>query len=366
MYLIKIKRSPFYQIAYKNEFGKITTISTGTKNKSEALKFLSELKIKNNYKSDDIKVLLSDFAVEYLNLIKPKLSAKYVKAVEICFKQFESFIGNIYLCNVELRKAEGFIFDVYASSKFMAASNYRILKSAFSKAQEWKYISDNPFKKFKLPKLPQSLPVFINQDQLMLILSKTKSKVMKNIFATAFYTGLRRNEILNLRWSMINFESKILTLRQDESFTTKNKRERIIPINETLLEILVDIFLKQKNKTLDSYVFSIGKSFPIDGDWVSKSFKRAVRAANLSDDIHFHTLRHSFASSLIQSGVSIYIVKELLGHRDISTTQIYSHIQTKNLVDAVKKLDPVKPKTDNSLENKNNKTPFVKFDICLN
>ncbi len=63
--------------------------------------------------------------------------------------------------------------------------------------------------------------------------------------------------------------------------------------------------------------------------------KKAVRESGLNDNIHFHTLRHSFASRLIQKGVSVFVVKELLGHEDIKTTQIYSHLKTENLSEAV-------------------------------
>lgn len=68
---------------------------------------------------------------------------------------------------------------------------------------------------------------------------------------------------------------------------------------------------------------------------ISKQFKKIVRNANLNDKIHFHTLRHSFASLLVQKGVSLYVVKELLGHEDLATTQIYSHLQKQNLKDAI-------------------------------
>ena len=76
----------------------------------------------------------------------------------------------------------------------------------------------------------------------------------------------------------------------------------------------------------------------INEDDPSKHFKKAIRDAGLNDKIHFHTLRHSFASRLIQKGASVFVVKELLGHEDIKTTQIYSHLQTQNLVEAIKLL----------------------------
>ncbi len=72
----------------------------------------------------------------------------------------------------------------------------------------------------------------------------------------------------------------------------------------------------------------------LKGNYVSKKFKKVVRAVGLYDEIHFHSLRHSFASMLVQLGVSLYVIKELLGHEDLSTAQIYSHLQRQNLMDA--------------------------------
>ena len=100
-----------------------------------------------------------------------------------------------------------------------------------------------------------------------------------------------------------------------------------------------DLLEKRKEKIFDNkYVFSkiIGVKF--NNDFVSKNFKKAVRKAKISEKVHFHTLRHSFASRLVQKGASIYIVKELLGHRDVTTTQIYSHLEQSNLKKVIRLL----------------------------
>ena len=75
----------------------------------------------------------------------------------------------------------------------------------------------------------------------------------------------------------------------------------------------------------------IPANIKFNNDYVTKKFKKAVREAELNDKIHFHTLRHSFASRLVQRGASIYVAKELLGHSDVKTTQIYSHLEQSNL-----------------------------------
>ena len=85
----------------------------------------------------------------------------------------------------------------------------------------------------------------------------------------------------------------------------------------------------------NNYVFVRVPGIKLNENFISKQFKKSVRAAGLDDKIHFHTLRHSFASMLVQRGVSLYVVKDLLGHEDLSTTQIYSHLQKQNLMDAV-------------------------------
>ena len=102
---------------------------------------------------------------------------------------------------------------------------------------------------------------------------------------------------------------------------------------------MMDRYNKAINVYNNDYIFYRIRGIKLNEDYVSKQFKKVVREASLSENIHFHTLRHSFASILIQKGASIYAVKELRGHENISTTQIYSHLQQKNLEDAIALLE---------------------------
>ena len=90
------------------------------------------------------------------------------------------------------------------------------------------------------------------------------------------------------------------------------------------------------------------------GDHFSRKFKKACRAASVDERIHFHTLRHSFASRLAQEGVSLYVIKELLGHSSITTTEIYSHLNVESLRGAIEKLNP---KTSAPVEAENQRDP---------
>lgn len=89
------------------------------------------------------------------------------------------------------------------------------------------------------------------------------------------------------------------------------------------------------------------------GDHISQSFKRACKAAGFDDAIHFHSLRHSFASNLVQKGVPLYTIKELLGHSSISTTEIYSHLNLETLREAIAKFDERSSKDEEKVNAKN-------------
>ncbi len=208
----------------------------------------------------------------------------------------------------------------------------RTLKAAFNIALEWGHISSNPFQKVKFKKSQQTKLVFIDQIEFQSILKNTESEKMKSIFIFAFNTGCRLGEIVNIRWQNIDLDEKIITIG-DDKFKTKSNKQRIIPISKDLLESLKNDRVIYNAE--DVYVFSKENGFPYDGNYVSRYFKKSCRKAQLNEDIHFHTLRHSFASHLAIKGVPIITIKELLGHSSIVTTEIYSHVNLKSLQDAI-------------------------------
>ena len=167
-----------------------------------------------------------------------------------------------------------------------------------------------------------------------MIVSNTPYQYLKDIFITAFYTGLRLGEIINMKWSWIDFTQNCITVKCSEEFLTKSKKDRIVPMSEKVRSLLTSRFQSNLHSP-EEFVFYHFKGRKLHQETISKQFKDVVRKFNLDDKIHFHTLRHSFASMLVQRGVSLYVVKELLGHEDLSTTQIYSHLQSQNLKDAV-------------------------------
>ncbi|MCF8239765.1 MAG: tyrosine-type recombinase/integrase [Melioribacteraceae bacterium] len=342
MFLVKNSKSPNYQVVYFVN-GKRTTISTKTKDEKKANEFLEEFKNSLNHPQPPVKikspepqlielVYLNEFKKEYLAYIQPIKSAKYIKSIKLSFRQFENTIGNLPLSAIDVKTIDKFITITFTRAQKGAHLYYRTLKAAFTKAVAWGYLAENPFKKIKFPRIAKSHPVFISTSEFELILSKTKEPILADLFTITFYTGMRQGELVNMKWDWIDFNNSTITTKIAGSFQTKSKKERIIPMNKKVSEIIKALLgSSEKN----DYVFTNEKGEKLNEDFVSKKFKKSVRAAKLNDEIHFHTLRHSFASNLVQKGVSLYVVKELLGHEDLSTTQIYSHLQRQNLKNAI-------------------------------
>ncbi|MCL5028147.1 MAG: tyrosine-type recombinase/integrase [Bacteroidetes bacterium] len=279
--------------------------------------------------------MLSKFNEEYSLYVSNSKSKSYLRSIGLSFSQLKLFCGDININWLDTRTLDKFITTIYARAPKAASLYYRTLKAAFSKAVVWNYLSENPFKKIKAPKPIKTFPVFISAIEFQSIIANTTQQYLKDLFITAFYTGMRLGEILNMKWNWIDFQQNIIKVQCSATFTTKSKKERIIPISQTLRNVLLNQFPKVIDVDKNNFVFVHTTGIKLNENFVSKQFKKVVRAAGLDDKIHFHTLRHSFASMLVQRGVSLYVVKELLGHEDLSTTQIYSHLQNQNLMDAV-------------------------------
>jgi integrase len=188
-----------------------------------------------------------------------------------------------------------------------------ILGHMLSKAVEWGMLANSPFKKGKRLMLKEN-------NQRLRFLSKTEIEALlksctphlKPIVETALLTGMRRGELLSLKWEQIRNGFIYLT-------ETKSGKARQIPINDRLAAVLKDI--RRKNHLKSEYVFCDfqGRRFYE----VKRSFTSACRRAGI-EDFRFHDLRHTFASRLVMRGASLKAVQELLGHADLKMTMRYA------------------------------------------
>ena len=319
------------------------------------MSFVSEAKTKE-------MILLETFVTEYKKYIKQNRSAAYYTSVNNSFKHLLDFFKPQRLIqSIGLKETEEFISNLQTKVKKGYRVYVRTLKAAFNKAVEWGYIKENYFLKVKLPKKQKVRPVFINSDQLSAISRQIKNNVVRDIVIVGFYTGMRLDEIINLRWKNVDIKTRIITVG-DEEFITKGRNQRFIPISDEAMEVLLRLKKKEVRNTEgkphlyhqprgenNGYVFCKENGRKFTGDHVSRRFKLACEAAGMDKAIHFHSLRHSFASNLVQQGVSLYKVKELLGHSSITTTEIYSHLNIDSLREAISVFDEQSSRSSLSL-----------------
>lgn len=210
----------------------------------------------------------------------------------------------------------------------------RMLRSAFNTSRKWKYIEENPFSGVRFFQLPDRDPPYLSKDEFQKLLTMISEDWVKDAVITAAMTGMRRGEIINLRWSDVNLKTRTIVVQSSTRYQTKFGKRRIIPINDVAFQILQ----KRCGKVKSKYVFTL-RGRQIDGDWLLQKLRKYINKLNTSKKLNVHSLRHTFASWLVQSGVSIYEVQKLLGHSDIKVTQIYAHLAPHELHNVVSKIN---------------------------
>ena len=150
---------------------------------------------------------------------------------------------------------------------------------------------------------------------------------IRSIVVTALNTGMRRSELLNLRWPDVDLKNRKITV-----INAKNNESRVIPINQTLYQELFALYKKVKAE----YVFSGRNGRPFKD--IKKGFYSALKKAGIKD-FRFHDLRHTFGSHLVMQGVDLRTVQQVMGHKDIKMTMRYAHLSPEYVQMAVEKLD---------------------------
>lgn len=334
MYLSK--RKGIYYVFYKQPSGKKTCKSTGASKKSEAHKYLMTFEKVLKEKQQNPAPTLKEFYKFYLDRMEISLMPNSWRSAKDSLTYLMNDVGETIKINeISVSMLEIFLLNKFKESKYSAHKLYRNLKAAFNKAVHWELIEKNPLQKIKLPKIETNYPAYITEQQLNLILEKEINVVLIVNYAIAFYTGMRLSESLGLKWKDVDVVNKLFYVRNSEHHTTKSKKERIIPFGSK-----VECFLSMLEKrSEDSFIFSNDGKLKLQWNKVSKLFKARLRECELDEKIHYHSLRHSFASALVSKGVSLFTVQKLLGHSSPSMTQIYSHLSNQNLVDAIRVLE---------------------------
>ncbi|MBD3247270.1 tyrosine-type recombinase/integrase [Candidatus Pacearchaeota archaeon] len=176
----------------------------------------------------------------------------------------------------------------------------------------------------KRPKREKKLPAVLTKDEVKQLVDAISTKKSKLMIQMIYACGFRVSELTNLKIVDLNFNEMIGHVRQ-----AKGRKDRVFNIPEKLSKKLQKQVDKQRLNNQE-YLFS-GPKGKLSTRNIQKIVQKAVKKAGIEKEVHPHTLRHSFATHLLEAGTDIRIIQELLGHSDLSTTQIYTHISTEQL-----------------------------------
>lgn len=203
-----------------------------------------------------------------------------------------------------------------------------LLRRLFNVARKWgMYEGVNPVSRVQMPKVDNQKTEFLTEDELSRLTETLDSWPCRDTVAFvrfAMFTGLRRGELFKLAWNDVDFERGMVTLR-----APKGGKTTTLPLNQQAIDVL---------RSLDvtgTFVFpgKDGKQrADFKGPWL-----RIRKAAELPDDFRFHGLRHNYASTLVSNGVDLGIVRELLTHKHVGTTERYAHFAPAAVKDAARK-----------------------------
>jgi len=339
MFLSKHSNGIYY-VVYDKGNGSRGAKSTREKLKKGATKFLFEFQKKLEIERAQVvtPIRLKEYAFTFLRYSEPYFTDKTMRVYKTTFKYVLNHFGNVLLSDISTKEIEDYLHKrIKETSIFAARKDLSNLAASFNKAVKNGYLLVNPCKDIKRFKLPERQPLFYTKEEFQLLIDAIEDNDLKDLTIVAVNTGMRQMELITLEWHQVNFDERLLTL-DNRNHITKTKKIRAIPLNNSVFQVLKNRYDKKKSEQLRIFTL-FGE--PIDQHYLSCNFKKYIYKAKLNPKLNFHSLRHTFASWLVQKGVSIYVVSRLLGHADIKTTEIYAHLRRDDLKDAAAILDNV-------------------------
>jgi integrase/recombinase XerC len=221
------------------------------------------------------------------------------------------------------------------------------LRTFFHYCRKQGWISENPFHQLVLPKLAKTLPKFLSETQCMELI-KGPSRLLQNqaissfeacrdqlILELLYGAGLRISELVSLSYGQIDFSQGVARI------LGKGRKERLCPLGKAAMSCLT--FFQQNfalEVTHQSRVVTTIAGEPMGPRQIQLLLKKYLSLASLPMDISPHKLRHSFATHLLNNGADLRVVQDLLGHANLSTTQIYTHLTVERLKAVYKQAHP--------------------------
>jgi len=211
------------------------------------------------------------------------------------------------------------------------------LRSFFKFLQREKFIKNNPAPLLTTPKLDKKLPNFLSEAEMVNLLEvaptdKEAGRRDRAILETLYSSGLRVSELVGLNVEHVDFISNMVKVMG------KGKKERLVPIGDQALKAIKDYLEHRKHKS--PIVFLNKNGSRLSAKSVCDITHKYIKLTSVNRNISPHVLRHSFATHLLNRGADLRSVQELLGHVNLSTTQIYTHITTERLKNVYDKAHP--------------------------
>jgi excisionase family DNA binding protein len=311
-----------YSIDYQIDGQRVRKVLKGIRSRAEAVKVLNAEVAdaqRGNYYFQPKRITFSEMADLYLE--------KYSKVNKKSWKTSDwVYLRRLkpYFSKYELSKITPEMIEEYKSlrlstgiKKCSVNREVSCLRKIFNVAIAWGYAKSNPVSIVKLYSEKENIRErFLAEDEEQRLLAIAPPHI-KHMILVALNTGMRKGEIFNLKWQNVDFDRKQISIKE-----SKSGKERKIPINSVLFSLLHALRSQNENS---EYVFANPTTDKPYTD-IKRAFSTACTKADIKD-LRFHDLRHTFATRLVRRGVDLIIIKELMGHASIVTTQRYLHSQ---------------------------------------
>lgn len=295
-------------------------------------------------------MLLQNYITDFLTYLatqrrySPRTVTTYQKSLQ---KFMEHLTADVPLQAFSEMNIKGFVWDLKMKQKLAPTSiceHLAALKSFGKFLVRSSVIKKNPAENVPMPKRPQRLVSFLSQNDLSNekfpdLNDPTLPQVRARLLLELIYgSGLRISECQSLCWNQIREKERLVRV------IGKGSKERIVPLTESMLQYLnlFRNFLTSEGKPplVTSPVFLSEDGKPYSIRTLRNDIRDLLRSIGWEGKASPHVLRHSFATHLLENGAEIMSVKEMLGHSNISTTQIYTHVNAERLRAAFKKTHP--------------------------
>ncbi len=290
----------------------------------------------------NLKENIDDF-LRYL-LIDKNYSNNTIESYKEDLIKFNEFFKNKAIENIDIDDLKRYVkyLNDQGLNELSISRSISCIKSFYKYLNIEKTIDSNPSDLLYLPKVRKKLPNTLSEEEVDKLLDIKLNDIYsyrnKAMLEVLYATGLRVSELVNLKMENIDFEGDYIRTYG------KGNKERIIPIGE-YARYYLDIYLKEYRYQMlkhgnNEYVFlnNHGKNMTRQGFF--KIIKAIANDAGINKEISPHILRHSFASHLLKHGADLRTIQELLGHSNVSTTQIYTHISNEELKENYKNYHP--------------------------